>query len=144
MLDHDDTFWMRMAIDMAKEGKTPFGAVLTDAEGGYLAGFNTTILHGVTAHAEINVIRRMHELDYDQPTELTLYSTVEPCAMCMGAVLWAGIGTVIYGASIADVANSMKQIMLTSEQVNNAAWYNVTIKGGVEREACLQLINKGR
>lgn len=140
MLEHDDTFWMRMAIDLAKEGNTPFGAVLTDAEGGYLAGFNTTILHGVTAHAEINVIRRMHELDYDEPSELTLYSTVEPCPMCMGAILWAGIGAVVFGASIQDAAKSMKQIMLSSDEISKTAWYNVIIKGGVEREQCLLLL----
>ena len=72
MHDHDNGFWMRMAIDLAKEGRTAFGAVLVDEEGNYVGAFNTTKLHGPVAHAEINVIGKMEQLDYDIPEDLTI------------------------------------------------------------------------
>ncbi|MCA6075634.1 nucleoside deaminase [Fulvivirga sedimenti] len=139
---HDNRFWMRMAIDLAKEGKTAFGAVLVDEEGNYVGAFNTTKLHGPVAHAEINVIGKMEQLDYDIPEDLTLYSTVEPCPMCMGAILWAGIGTLVYGASIADAAQHGRQILIKSSTVADASWYDIEICSGIEREACLDLFNR--
>jgi tRNA(Arg) A34 adenosine deaminase TadA len=142
MISHDDSFWMRMAIDLANEGRTAFGAVLIDGEGGHVGGFNTTKLHGPTAHAEMNVINRMDELDYDETAELTLYTTVEPCPMCMGAIIWAGIGKVVYGASIADAASVGKQISISSAQVAEASWQDIHIVGGVEQPDCLELLLK--
>lgn len=54
----DIEFWMKMAIDLAKESKTPFGAVIMDPEGQYVSGYNTTILDGAVAHAEINALQK--------------------------------------------------------------------------------------
>ena len=139
MLKHDDGFWMRMAIDLAREGRTPFGAVLVDEEGNHTGAFNTTKLQGATAHAEINVIRKISDLDYDDARDLILYTTVEPCPMCMSAIIWAGIGTVVFGASINDAAQHGKQIMISSHQVTEAGWYDIEIRGGIEREDCLAL-----
>jgi len=140
MLEHDDGFWMRMAIDMAREGRTSFGAVLIDGEGGHAGAFNTSRLHGPTAHAEINVIRRMEELDYDDAAELTLYTTVEPCPMCMGAIVWAGIGKVIFGASIEDAALAGHQIRIKAKEIAAASWRHIRIEGGIEHERCLELL----
>ena len=140
-MNKDDAYWMRLAIDLAKEGKTKFGALIVDDAGQYVGGFNTTIQDGPVAHAEINAIKKMKELDYDQAQDLTLYTTVEPCPMCMSAIIWAGIGRLVYGASISFVQQFGKQITLSSKQVAAEAWYAIEINPGIERKACEQLFS---
>ncbi|MEM6523675.1 MAG: nucleoside deaminase [Bacteroidota bacterium] len=139
MKAHDDSFWMRIAIDAAKGGNTAFGAVLVDEEGQFVADHNTTKLHGPTAHAEMNVINKMQQLDYDEAADLTLYTTVEPCPMCMGAVIWAGIGSVKFGLTIEEVAEHCPQIMIKAEILAEKSWRQVSIKGGLEKQKCREL-----
>ncbi|MEM7110677.1 MAG: nucleoside deaminase [Bacteroidota bacterium] len=139
MKGHDDSFWMRIAIDAAKEGNTAFGAVLVDEEGQFVADHNTTKLHGPTAHAEMNVINKMQQLDYDEAADLTLYTTVEPCPMCMGAVLWAGIGSVKFGLTIEEAAEECPQILIKAEVLAEKSWRKVSIKGGLEKQKCMEL-----
>lgn len=138
----DDSFWMRIAVDVAAEAGTPFGAVIVDEEGQHVAGFNSTKLDGATGHAEMNVIRKMDQLDYDNSEDLILYTTVEPCPMCMGAIIWAGIGSVKYGLSIEEVTEFTKQIKLTSKELAEKAWRSILITGGIEKERCLELWNE--
>ncbi|NMM48449.1 nucleoside deaminase [Marinigracilibium pacificum] len=139
MITHDDNFWMKMAIDIARDSRSPFGAVLVDCEGQQIAMPNTTLLDGPTAHAEMNVIRRMNELDYDDPEDLTLYTTVEPCPMCMGAIIWAGIGTLIYGASIKHASKFTNQILVSSEEIVNNSNSMLITHGGFMAEECEKL-----
>lgn len=97
---------MRLALDQARlayaAGEVPVGAVVCDASGVVIAsGYNRTIMdHDPTAHAEIVALRQAARVmaNYRLP-ELSLYVTLEPCAMCMGAMLHARISRVIYGAS---------------------------------------------
>lgn len=140
MISHDDSFWMRMAIDLANEGKTPFGAVLVDEEGQQVGAFNTTINDGPTAHAEMNVIKKMYKLDYDHAEALTLYTTVEPCPMCTGAIIWAEIGTLCYGASIKDASSYLPQIDVPSRDIIAASGKNITIRKYIEQDACIELL----
>lgn len=135
-MEHDNNFWMQMAIDLAIEGNTPFGAVITDVEGNHVGAFNTTILDGATAHAEINAIQKVKELDYDEARELALYSTVEPCPMCMSAIIWAGIGKVVYGTDITFAMTQGNQITITAAEVAREAWYDVEIEGGLLKKEC--------
>ncbi|PWS34925.1 tRNA-specific adenosine deaminase [Falsiroseomonas bella] len=102
----DDLALLRRAIALAGEsraaGQHPFGAVLADAEGSVLMeagnGFHP---HGDgTAHAErLVATRACIELAPEQRAAATLYSSAEPCAMCAGAIYWAGIGRVVFGLS---------------------------------------------
>jgi len=104
-MDRDLTL-LRRAIVLAAEsralGQHPFGAVLADAEGRVLMeagnGFHP---HGDgTAHAErLLATRACVELPPEARAAATLYSSAEPCAMCSGAIYWAGIGRVVYGLS---------------------------------------------
>jgi tRNA(Arg) A34 adenosine deaminase TadA len=97
---------LRRAIALAAEGRAagqhPFGALLADAEGHVLMeatnGFHP---HGDgTAHAErLIATRACHELSPEVRAGATLYSSAEPCAMCAGAIYWAGIRRVVYGLS---------------------------------------------
>ena len=97
---------MRMALDQAQAaadaGEVPVGAILVDPASGEVisTGANAPIAaHDPTAHAEIVAMRRAATaLDNYRLTGLTLYVTLEPCAMCAGAISHARIGRVVWGA----------------------------------------------
>jgi tRNA(Arg) A34 adenosine deaminase TadA len=98
---------MRIALDAAQaaaaDGEAPVGAVVFDPASGQViavAGNAPIGLHDPTAHAEIRVIRAAAErISNYRLTGLWLYVTLEPCAMCAGAISHARIGRLIYGAS---------------------------------------------
>lgn len=103
-----DADYMAMAMSLARAaaglGETPVGCVIVDeATGDVVAGAaNEPIgLRDPTAHAEILALRRAAEVigNYRLRPGLTLYVTLEPCAMCAGAISQARIGRVVYGAS---------------------------------------------
>jgi tRNA(Arg) A34 adenosine deaminase TadA len=135
-------YWMKMAIDLANESKTPYGALVVDPEGQHVSGFNTTIHDGAIAHAEINALQKIKQLDYNTAEELTLITTVEPCPMCMSAIIWAGIGEVIYGCNIPTASKYGKQINIRAEQIAQEAWYGPIIQGGILAEDCEALFKK--
>lgn len=88
------------------DGNTPFGALLADAEGNILFEQpNVEITEKkCTGHAETQVAERasmMYSKDF--LASCTLYTTAEPCAMCAGAIYWAGIGRVVYGMTEKDL-----------------------------------------
>jgi tRNA(Arg) A34 adenosine deaminase TadA len=105
MIDHDETY-MRIALDMAQAAaraeEAPIGAVIVDPAGGEViaAAGNAPIgLHDPTAHAEIQAIRAAaNRRGNYRLTGLWLFVTLEPCAMCAGAISHARIGRLIYGA----------------------------------------------
>lgn len=95
---------LRRAIAVARaardHGNHPFGAVLLDGDGRIvLEAENTVVTHrDATGHAETNLVRlASNQLDADELAATTLVTSTEPCAMCTGAIYWAGIGTVVYG-----------------------------------------------
>lgn len=99
-----DAGHLRRAIGLAREarglGNAPFGAVLVGKNGKILAeGRNTvTTERDVTGHAETNLVRAAFRfLDAGTFAASTLYASAEPCAMCSGAIFWAGVGRVVYG-----------------------------------------------
>ncbi|MEZ5961043.1 MAG: tRNA adenosine(34) deaminase TadA [Hyphomonadaceae bacterium] len=102
-----DEAFMRQALDLARAaaevGEAPIGCVIVDAEGKVIAtGANAPIqAHDPTAHAEILALRQAAERlgNYRLKPDLTLYVTLEPCAMCASAISHARIARVVYGAS---------------------------------------------
>ncbi len=102
-----DDVHMRQALDLAKAaaaaGEAPIGCVIVDADGIVLAeGANAPITaHDPTAHAEIVALRKAAAAlgNYRLKPGLTLYVTLEPCAMCSGAISQARIERLVYGAS---------------------------------------------
>ena len=103
--------YMQMAIAEAREGIRqghggPFGCVIVK-DGVVLAKAHNCVLknHDATAHGEIMAIRQAGEaLGTHDLAGCTLYTTGEPCHMCLCAILWANISRVYYGCSIADNA----------------------------------------
>ena len=98
---------MRIALEMAQAaaeaGEAPIGAVIIDPETGEVvakAGNAPIGLHDPTAHAEILALREAARLRGNyRLTGLTLVVTLEPCAMCAGAISHARIGRVVFGAT---------------------------------------------
>lgn len=102
---------MRLAYDEALAGMNrndggPFGALIVH-NGEMIARAHNEVLksNDPTAHAEINAIRKASQtLGRHDLSDCILYTTCYPCPMCMGAILWARIPVVYYGATGADAA----------------------------------------
>lgn len=129
-------FWMKKAIVAALESKTPYGAIIVNSKGEFIIAFNTVKTDGPTAHAEINVIQKLKKMQAEKKEELILYSTVEPCPMCMSAIIWAGIGTIIYGADIPFAAKYGNQINIRANEIINNSWRNTILIQGVLAKEC--------
>ncbi len=105
------TQWMDIAYNEAILGMDhneggPFGAVIV-CNGEIVARSHNEVLktNDPTAHAEINALRKAsHLLGRFDLSDCTLYTTCYPCPMCMGAIFWARISIVYYGASMEDAA----------------------------------------
>lgn len=108
--DYDERL-LRRAFAVARRaregGDHPFGSVLADRDGNVLReqgnGY-TSEGHDRTAHAEkLLASWAARTLSLEQLRECTLYTSAEPCAMCSGAIYWAGIGRVVYGQTEHDL-----------------------------------------
>jgi tRNA(adenine34) deaminase len=102
----EDERFMRIALDEARQGDFPFGTVIV-RDGSELArGRNLgRSTRDPTAHGEMVAIRRVvAEHGGAALRGSTLYTTGEPCVMCMGAILWSRIGRLVYAASVAQLA----------------------------------------
>jgi tRNA(adenine34) deaminase len=102
---YDDAYFMRQAITQAKiaakEGEIPVGAIVVSGGMIIARGHNQTErLNDVTAHAEIIALTAAANYLGDKYLhDCTLYVTLEPCPMCAGALNWAQLSRVVYGAS---------------------------------------------
>jgi tRNA(adenine34) deaminase len=123
-----DLHWMRRALELARRaaaaGEVPVGAVLVLDNEALGEGWNQPISHcDPTAHAEIMALRAAAtRLGNYRLVGSTLYVTLEPCAMCAGAMIHARVGRVVFGATDprAGAAGSVFNI-LQSDQLNHRA-----------------------
>ena len=73
----------------------------------------------------------------------TLYTSGEPCVMCMGAIVWCGIGRLVFAASVSQIGAKMNQIMISSAEVAARSSFDpITITGGVLADQAVQLFDK--
>jgi len=100
-----DSQYMQMALREAQcafdEGEVPVGAIVVCKDRVIARAHNLTeTLNDVTAHAEMQVITAAaNALGGKYLTDCTLYVTVEPCVMCAGAIAWAQVSRVVFGAA---------------------------------------------
>jgi len=145
-----DQQYMRIAIEQAQlaaqSGEVPVGAVLVRDGQVISKAFNKPIAnHDPSAHAEILTLREaaLVEQNYRIPGA-TLYVTLEPCAMCSGAMLHARVGRVVYGASDPKTGAAGSVLdLFSSKQIN----HQTSVEGGIMGEECGQLLRdffKGR
>ena len=91
-----------VSLEAREHGNHPFGAVLVDPSGAIVLEAENTVTTGrdVTHHAELNLVRlACASIAYADLPRHTLHTSCEPCAMCAGAIYWAGIGRVVYALS---------------------------------------------
>ena len=104
MMQEDDKYYMKQALAEARKaferGEVPVGAVIVCQNRVIARSHNLTeALNDVTAHAEMQAITAASDyLGGKYLTDCTLYVTVEPCVMCAGAIAWAQMGKLVYGA----------------------------------------------
>ena len=138
-----DEQWMKMAIEEAylamEENEIPVGAVLVKENKLIAQAHNRPIINSdPTAHAEIEVLRKAGKklMNYRLP-KTTLYVTLEPCAMCLGAMIHARIERVVFGASDPKSGVCGSTIDLSSESIFN---HQISASGGVLEYECKDIL----
>lgn len=144
MSQETDEFWMRRALQAALEAQSldevPIGACLIDKSGEILAvaGNRTITDSDPTAHAEILVLREAaRKIGNYRLTETCLYTTIEPCAMCAGALVNARIKRLVYGAAD-ERFGAVETIFRICD--NSSLNHKIEIASGVLKEECKQLM----
>jgi len=140
----NDEFWMRKALDLAHKaelaGEVPVGAILVFENQVIGQGQNSPIKdHDPSAHAEMNALRQGgHALQNYRLPNTTLYITLEPCAMCAGAIIQARVERVVFGAfdPKTGAAGSVFNIVQHAE-LN----HRVELTSGILANECSQLLS---
>lgn len=141
-MTHED--YMRMAIEhantAAKNGEVPVGALVVKAGQVISIGRNAPIgMHDPTAHAEIQAMRAAGEvLGNYRLVDCDVYVTLEPCAMCIGAMMHARIANVYFGAYDAKTGACGSVINLLAELSLN---HHTQAQGGILADTCGQLLS---
>jgi len=135
---------MKMALEEAKlalrKGEVPVGAVIVSTEGALLArAHNMPItLNDPTAHAEILALREASKKEQNyRLLGATLVVTIEPCLMCMGALILARIGHLVYGAADPKAGAAGSLYNVASDQRLN---HRIKVTSGIKEAECRSLI----
>tara|TARA_B110000444_G_scaffold74530_1_gene70195 strand:- start:2299 stop:2799 length:501 start_codon:yes stop_codon:yes gene_type:complete len=137
LMEFDDVYFMREAIREAvkayEEDEVPVGAVVVANNKIIARGYNLTErLTDVTAHAEMQAITSASNyLGVKYLKDCTLYVTLEPCAMCAGALFWSQIDRVVFGAN--DEKRGFNALGIKVHP-------KTTVTGGIEEEVCIDLL----
>ena len=145
--NHDLTRMSALAAFTARSLKTPsprpFGASIVHTKSGELL---LRALNAVkqefdpSSHAEVRAIRKAtRRLKTISLAGYTLYTTCEPCPMCMSAALWASLDRVVYGATIDDANRHCNQIHISATEVNDRSDMKCIVDGPVLRDQCYAL-----
>jgi tRNA(Arg) A34 adenosine deaminase TadA len=148
MIDAD---YMRLAIHVAREGiaavQSPFGAVLVK-DGEVVAATHNTVWRDCdpTAHAEVNCIRRAATaLKTIFLHNCSIYSTTEPCPMCLSAIHWSKIDRIVYGASIADAtAAGFCELAVPAKTLAEMGKSPLRVESGLLSPECAALFEEWR
>jgi tRNA(adenine34) deaminase len=141
----DDAVYMRQALDQAHNawalGEVPVGAVVVKDGAVIATGFNQPIgTHDPTAHAEIMALRAAATIlgNYRLPG-CELFVTLEPCAMCSGAMMHARLARVVYGATDPKTGACGSIVNLFEQEKLN---HHTELVGGVLAEECGALLRE--
>ena len=138
-----DEKWMKIALIEAKlamdENEVPVGAILVQGNNLIAKAHNQPIKkNDPTAHAEIQVLRKAGEkLKNYRLAKTTLYVTLEPCAMCFGAMIHARIERVVFGASDFKSGVCGSTIDLSSESIFN---HQISVSGCILEHECKNIL----
>jgi tRNA(Arg) A34 adenosine deaminase TadA len=131
------------ARSMRTENPRPFGASIVETKTGaeLLRALNAVKQENdPSAHAEVRAIRKATKrLKRISLAGYTLYTTCEPCPMCMSTALWAGLDRVVYGATIEDANRHCNQIQIAATEVAARSDMRCVVDGPVMRDECYAL-----
>jgi len=136
---------MREALSLAREaearGEVPVGAVLVRGEAVIGRGFNQPISRcDPTAHAEIQAVREAAVGTGNYRLEgSTLYSTLEPCVMCAGALVHARVGRLVFGARDLRFGGVRSKFRLADSEILN---HRIEIVEGVLAAECVEMLER--
>ncbi len=142
-MDSVDQQWMRYAIRLAQraesQGEVPVGAVLVKNDEVIAEGWNRPILeHDPTAHAEVMAIRHAGKrMQNYRLLDTTLYVTLEPCVMCMGAISQARIKHLVFGAYDPKRGAVCHALKLAEADFLN---HSLSWQGGVLESECAEIL----
>jgi tRNA(adenine34) deaminase len=141
-----DEKWMAKALEAAREARAidevPIGACLVSAEGELLAaGYNRTIIDSdPTAHAEIIVLREAaRKIGNYRLTGTVLYTTIEPCVMCAGAIVNARVKRLVYGSADERFGAVRTKFQLCDSSSLN---HQVSITAGILETQCREIMQE--
>lgn len=141
----DDEKWMRRALALAQQaaeaGEVPVGAVIVVENTVIGEGWNRPIaLHDPTAHAEIQAIRQAAAQTGNYRLEnATLYATLEPCAMCAGALVNARIARLVFGGRDLRFGGVRSKFRIADSELLN---HRVQVVEGVMAADCVALLEQ--
>lgn len=134
--------FMKLALEEAKKGDSPYGAVIVKDDEVIALAHNTVKTDtDPSAHAEINVIRSLTSKINNPCLEgCIIYTTGEPCPMCAAACVWTGISEIVFGASIQDLIEvNQSQINISCEEIIAKGFRKIKVTKGILKEECLKL-----
>lgn len=137
--------WMEIALEEAAraeiEGEVPIGAVAIAGDRIIARNHNRCIqLNDATAHAEILVLREAGRiLSNYRLNGLSLYVTVEPCAMCCGALIWTRISRLVFGTRDEKAGAVCSRVSLLEPGLFN---HTLAVEGGVMAEECREILRR--
>ena len=140
----NDVDWMRLALAQAEiaqqRGEVPVGAVLVADDTLLAEAYNMPITSSdPTAHAEVAVLRSAAaKLSNYRLPETTLYVTIEPCTMCMGALIHARVRRLVFGAREPRAGAAVSQLRLAEHDFYN---HRLEVVEGVLAEECSRLMS---
>jgi len=147
MRNEDYEKFMNIAIEEAKnsfkEGNKGFGTLLVK-NGKIIAKAHDTEVTDLdpAGHAEMNVIREVSKKCGKDLTGRVIISTHEPCPMCTGALIWAKVSEIVYGASIRDSMKLGRRVInLSCREIIERSPWRIKIKEGILKKECLKLYN---
>jgi tRNA(Arg) A34 adenosine deaminase TadA len=144
-----DADFMRLAIEKTREGieagQSPFGSVICK-DGKVVAVTHNTVWKTTdpTAHAEVNCIRvAAGALNTIFLHGCSLYSTTEPCPMCLSAIHWAKIERVVFGATIAQAAEAgFHELFVPAKDLAEMGRSPVKVESGLLQKECAALFDE--
>jgi tRNA(adenine34) deaminase len=136
------------ALSFKTSRPVPFGCLIVDSQSGetLMRARNAVALENdPSAHAELRTVRLASKKRKSYSLQgYTLYSTCEPCPMCMANALWAGLDRVVYGATIEDANRYCRQIQIPAAEVARRSDMQCIVTGPVLRELCNTLFTHPR
>lgn len=133
---------------LGTEAQSPFGSSVVETETGRLVLRRLNAVrkeNDPSSHAEVRTMRAAcKRLKKPSLAGHTLYTTCEPCPMCMAMALWSGVDRVVFGATIADASKHCAQIYVSAKQLQQRSDMDCRVEGPVARASCIALFEDPR